>query len=91
MCRQVLEAHYQDPYAVPVRKWWQIIVFLLRRCVNVETIEVPSEWVDIRWYPPRFPMIDPLSNRQLGDARWRWGKEQTREIEVLWERSLQFE
>ena len=63
-------------------------MFLLRRCVNVETIEVPPEWVDIRWYPPRFPKVDPTSRRQLGNARWRWGVDP----EEAWEeRSLQLE
>lgn len=83
MCRSVLEAHNKNPHAVPARKWWQIIVFLLRRCVNVETIEVPPEWVEALWYPPRFPKVDPSSKRQLGDARGRWGKDKTGEIEVL--------
>ena len=91
MCRQMLEAHRKNPDAVPFWKWWQVIVWLLRRCVNVEMIEVPSVWGSVRWYPPRFPNVDPQSKRQLGNARWQWGEDPEKRIEILMERSLQLE
>lgn len=79
MCRSLLEAYNNDPYQVPHRKWFQVIVRLLRCCKNITTIEVPAEWGDVRWYGDNFPEID-LSDtlqqrRGLWNGRWRWGAE----------------
>jgi hypothetical protein len=95
MLRSVLEAH-NTPARVPIRKWWQIIVYLFKHCVNVTTIEVPPEWFEVRWYTDlgaRWPRVDPQSKRQLGNARWRWGEDPEVEdtVEVLGGRSLGFE
>ena len=64
---------------VPVRKWFQVIVRLVRSCPNIETIEVPLEWEGVRLYDGNFPSIDLTEagqeKRQLGDGRWRFGKD----------------
>jgi len=73
MCRSLLEQQHDVAADVPDRRWFQVIVRLLRCCENVETIEVPPEWENVTWYDGNFPLIDQGSKRQLGDARWRWG------------------
>ncbi|KAF2831900.1 hypothetical protein CC86DRAFT_339937 [Ophiobolus disseminans] len=78
MCRSLIEA-YNIPALVPDKKWFQVIVRLLRYCRNVETIEVPSEWGNVQWYDNNFLAIDltdPLqAKRQAAGGRWRWGKD----------------
>jgi hypothetical protein len=74
MLHSLLEAHH-SPALVPTRKWFQVIVHLVRCCENVETIEVPANWGDVRWYEGVFPAIDQASKRQLGNGRWRWGRD----------------
>lgn len=66
---------YQHPSAVPVRKWFQVLIHLVRCCENVETIEVPAEWGNVRWYGGAFPLIDQGSRRQLRNGRWQWGRD----------------
>jgi len=77
MCRSLLEAHHGNAFEVPHRKWFQVIVRLLRCCKNIETIEVPLEWGDVQWYDNNFPGIDltdpAQAKRQLVTGRWRWG------------------
>jgi hypothetical protein len=91
MCRSLLAQARHNPDAVPVKRWWQVIVVLLRCCVNLVRIEVPSEWVDITWYGNKFPQVPHNSKRQVGGRRWRWGEDPEKVMEVLEERSLQFE
>ncbi|KAH6075314.1 hypothetical protein HBI67_052100 [Parastagonospora nodorum] len=78
MCRSLLEA-YGSTTDVPMRKWFQVIVRLVRSCPNIGTIEVPPEWEEVRWYDNNFPNIDLTEagqeKRQLGDGRWRFGKD----------------
>jgi hypothetical protein len=49
----------------------------VRCCTNTETIEVPPEWAEVRWYDGNFPKIDltdvSQEKTQLGDSRWRFG------------------
>jgi hypothetical protein len=73
MCRSLLEQQHDVVENVPDRRWFQVIMRLLRCCENVETIEVPPEWENVQWYDGNFPKIDQDSKRQLGNARWRWG------------------
>jgi hypothetical protein len=79
MCRSLLEANRNNPLLVPHRRWFQVIVRLLRCCKNVQTIEVPQEWGDVSWYGNKFPLIDLTDSlqakRQLRNGRWRWGKD----------------
>lgn len=78
MCRSLLESH-ASPAEVPARKWFQVIVRLVQSCPNIETIEVPPGWEGVRWYDDNFPSIDLTEagqeKRQLGDGRWRFGKD----------------
>jgi hypothetical protein len=78
MCRSLLENYNNDTSRVPTRKWFQVIVRLVRCCVNAETVEVPYEWGEVRWYDGNFPKIDsndPLHwKRQLYNGRWRFGR-----------------
>lgn len=75
MCRQVLQAHQGDPDSVPLWKWFQIIVWLLRRCDNIETIEVPIGWLRVRWYEPRFPKIDMFTQVYVTSGHIRYGRD----------------
>lgn len=79
MCRSLLENYDNDTSRIPTRKWFQVIVRLVHCCTNVETIEVPPEWVEVQWYDNDFPKIDlpdpAQEKRQLGNSRWRFGKD----------------
>lgn len=74
MCQSLLE-NYDNAGEIPARKWFQVIVWLLRRCVNVKMIEVPPQWEFVRWYAPRFPAVDQARKRWLWDGRWLWGED----------------
>jgi hypothetical protein len=78
MCRSLLEA-YMSPADVPTRKWFQVLVRLVKCCENLETIDVPWEWHDVSLYPGNFARIeeseDRCEKRQLGDGRWRFGRD----------------
>jgi hypothetical protein len=91
MCRSLLEQNHNNPYAVPNKRWWQVIVVLLRCCVNIVTIEVPPEWADITWYGGAFPEVQSDSKRRIGGGRWRWGEDPEESVEVSDERGLQLE
>jgi hypothetical protein len=91
MCGSLLAQALHNPDAVPVKRWWHGIVVLLRCCVNLVRIEIPSEWVDITWYGNKFPYVPLDSKRQVGGGRWRWGEDPKEVVEVLDERSLRFE
>jgi hypothetical protein len=91
MCHSLLTQSRHNPDAVPVKRWWQVIVVLLRCCVNLVRIEVPSEWVDVTWHGNKFPQIQMDSKRQIGVGKWRWVEDPKEVVEVLDERSLQFE
>jgi hypothetical protein len=91
MCRSLLTQSRYNPDAVPVKRWWQVIVGLLRCCANLVRIEMPSERVDVTWYGNKFPQIQMDSKRQIGVGRWRWGEDPKEVVEVLYEQSLQFE
>jgi hypothetical protein len=91
MCHSLLAQNQHNPYAVPVKRWWQVIVVLLRCCVNLVSIELPPEWFEITWYGNVFPEVPSDTKRQLNGGRWRWGKDTDEYKEVLEERGLQWE
>jgi hypothetical protein len=78
MCRSLLEA-YTSPADVPTRKWFQVLVRLVKCCENLETIDVPWEWHVVSLYPGNFARIeeseDGCEKRQLGGGRWRFGRD----------------
>jgi hypothetical protein len=78
MCRSLLEA-YTSPADAPTRKWFQVLVRLVKCCENLETIDMPWEWHDVSLYPGNFARIeeseDGCEKRQLGDGRWRFGRD----------------
>jgi hypothetical protein len=75
----LLTQGYGKPELVDRRRWFQVVVRLLRCCHGVETIEVPTEWADVTWYDGNFPRIDTTqfdqAKRQLSNGRWRFGRD----------------